>query len=67
MDNLLAVKLEMPLPTKIYNEWDNYFEYVVLICVGNFVAFIFTWLLHKIKAAGVMPYRGPGQGSVIRS
>lgn len=53
-------------PSDVYSLWDNYFEYVCLVSGGNFAAFIFFWALHRAKAAGVVPYRGPGQGSTVR-
>ena len=62
----LVVEFAEPLPTGIYSLWDNYFEYVCLVFGGNLVAFVLVWALHRAKAAGVQPYRGPGQGSTVR-
>lgn len=58
--NLLSVPFADPLPTSVYSLWDNYFAYVCLVSAGNLVAFLFSWALHRAKAAGVVPYRGPG-------
>ena len=55
----MTVDFKVEVPTELFTPWDNFWQYIIILVVGNLIVFLCSWVLHYLKAKNAKPYKGP--------